>query len=228
MSFSYFDAINYMEQLPCFNSQKCDLNLHSYRDLIIKPLVELCHKHPYDFNFTYSVGTTKLVLFFDDANFVVKIPLRGYNTNADFLFAGGAGSTWNYCGVEAELYTKAKAENISQFFAETYLLAEIGESKYPIYVQEKVNDFWDYYYYTPIACPAKNAKEINEICTKLQLDTLLRREWLNDVLKKSNKNILTKFLFFVKENSINDLHEDNIGWTMSGMPVLFDFSGFSE
>ena len=107
-------------------------------------------------------------------------------------------------------------------------MAEIGESKYPIYIQEKVNDFWDYYYYTPITCPVKNAKEINEICTKLQLDTLLRREWLNDVLKKSNKNILTKFLFFVKENSINDLHEDNIGWTMSGMPVLFDFSGFSE
>ena len=134
MSFSYFDAINYMEQLPCFNSQKCDLNLHSYRNLIIKPLVELCHKHPCDFNFTYSVGTTKLVLFFDDANFVVKIPLRGYNTNADFLFAGGTGPTWNYCSVEAELYTKAKAENISQFFAETYFLAEIGESKYPIYI----------------------------------------------------------------------------------------------
>ena len=95
-------------------------------------------------------------------------------------------------------------------------------------MQEKVNDFWDYYYYNSIACPNKNAKEINKICTKLQLDTLLRREWLNDVLKKSNKNILTKFLFFVKENSINDLHEDNIGWTMSGMPVLFDFSGFSE
>ena len=65
MSFSYFDAINLIERLPCFNSQKCDLNLHSYRDLIIKPLVELCHKHPYDFNFTYSVGTTKLVLFFE-------------------------------------------------------------------------------------------------------------------------------------------------------------------
>lgn len=228
MSFSCFDAIRIIERLPCFNSQKCDLNFHSYRDLIIKPLTDMCDKNPYDFNFTYSIGTTKLVLFFDDANFVVKIPLRGYSANADFLFAGGSGPTWNYCEIEAELYAKAREENISQFFAETYLLAEIGESKYPIYMQERVNDFWDYHYYNHITCPDKNAKEINKICTKLQLNTLLRREWLNDVLKKSNKNILTKFLSFVKENSINDLHEDNIGWTKAGIPVLFDFSGFSE
>ena len=54
----------------------------------------------------------------------------------------------------------------------------------------------------------------------------LSDRWLAAALKKYGKEKVDKFVDFINEFDVNDLHSANVGFRNNGDPVLIDYSGW--
>lgn len=179
-------------------------------------------KNKYKKPFTYDTGATKGVLIFKELGFVIKIPFTHTCDIEEFLGAEDSGPGWNYCEVEEIKYQKAKMFGVEDCFAETILIGKIGE--YPIYAQELATVFTQ----DGSPSPKKSEEEyekIEDMCEKI--GECFNRIWLSDIFDFFGERVFYKFLNFIYEFNISDLHDGNIGYI--GMrPVLIDYSSFND
>ena len=143
-------------------SKEVELATDNIENIIIKPLMSVNNifspKHKGWSS--YRQGTTKIILFPKNKNYVIKIPKNGrrfYNrlslSEKKFFYftmerkfdytKEDYGRGWDYCKEEAQIVQEAKELNLNEYFAETLYLGDVRG--YPIYAQEKVTVMTDRY-----------------------------------------------------------------------------------
>lgn len=174
---------------------------------------------------TVVYGYTRVVIIFKTGKFknlVVKIPY---------------GTVYDYCKGEVQNYNQAPDE-LKPFLARSEYLGKVTVRSYatsktatlPVYIMEKVENV------NKIA----NAYDINRglpLVASLSSEDYSKIEWaynrcrsewvMNLLYEYMGMEKFLKFLDYIEENYINDLHTGNIG-SLNGRPILFDYAGFRE
>lgn len=173
-------------------------------------------------------GTTKFIIFLNE-NEVAKIPFNGsfsykydeetnkYDEEITFNWF----NTTDYCDIEAAVYEDAVTEGVECFFAATKQ-AGVTNTQKPIYVSERVYGFYDEEKrsaHSPSKDSLKKAQEAN---------TNFPCEWLARAYEFYGDELVNRFINFIKDAGINDLHTGNVGFRADGAPVLLDYSGYYE
>ena len=185
--------------------------------------------HPAD-HFIWCFGMSKYVVLLD--NLVVKIPFNGtfdYGIEdeetgeySDEIYFQPFLHTSDYCSIEEEIYLKAAEAGLGNFFAATIKYDNTADGT-PYYVSERVTKMYDED--AIVRRPSRRSQEI--IKKKKEYKFVgINKTWLACALDRYGKKAVDAFLSFVKENKINDLHADNIGFRDNGDPVLLDYSSY--
>ena len=174
-----------------------------------------------------KTGATKVVLMLNDA-FVAKISFNGtfdeyYKGNDEYEYHFTPFIHSDYCKIEKEIYENACEKGLAIFFTQVDLLCETKEG-YPIYIAERVNSLHDGDYYDSSSRDSR--EKANSIMEEAH--TYINDNWAGVALEKYGEALFKKFLRFLDEEDINDLHDGNIGFRNDGTPCLLDFSGFWE
>ena len=181
------------------------ITFNNFEQTIIAPMIDNNEE------IQYFTGATKGVIKFLNKQYVLKIPF--YNEKEPI---------WDKCNKEMQLYQQAKDNGLKDFFAPVVLITAINE--HPIYFQP--------YCKTVFSC--MHTKDIPYFSEKQQkkawarfhthyIPMLINNQWLTDIYVLYGEKTFDKLIKFLKENSIIDLHEENIGFTMSGNPVIIDY-----
>ena len=158
-----------------------------------------------------SHGCTKVVVYFGDDNWVIKIPLSAKK---------------EYCRKEAQNYILAHQRGLSKYFAPCYFYGVIDEI--PIYLQRRVEKDdeqiqEDCYFYAY----NENAQEYDESDDDYadRVDSYIENDMEDYETVCAIIGYSSDLLRFINMLEINDLHRGNFGY-LDGRPVIFDYSGF--
>jgi hypothetical protein len=160
-----------------------------------------------------TVGATKTVFFLDDCDhWVIKI---GRTKEED-----------HWCAKEVEIYQKACASNLQEYFAATYLLGEFGGWNF--YIQERAycddNYVSDYFYSAASANYDKDDFEDEEDYYEAVSDAA---DNMSDEETIMAVFCSPKLLEFLQEEELNDFHAGNFG-EIGDYMVLVDYSGYRK
>jgi hypothetical protein len=142
------------------------------------------------------------------------------------IYGNEEDSRWNYCAVEAFLSNFAKIAGLEQCFAITECIGQANG--HPIYAQEKCCIFSEASsttnrekYRNRSKTDYDSLKEVRERVDFWGIDD----DWVLDFLIYWGEEIFKKFVAFIFEYDISDLHNGNIGYR-KGVPCLVDYSGY--
>lgn len=210
-----------------------DLDERSFEYKIIEKIEKL-------FSFQYNCGISKCVIIPSGADFVIKIPFTGkegeyeeydeeedkYYMDDEYRDFEGAqyGDGNDYCFSEVVLYNMARHERVQKAFCKTKVIGNINGQK--IYMQERA---------TPLcSCNKKNFKEYsNDYLINLRKSckskgySVFNTEWIALAIDYYGEKIFNKIMTFIKENGIDDLHNENIGF-IGNRPVILDYAGWND
>lgn len=161
-------------------------------------------------------GATKCCLVFDKLDFVIK---------------------WSPCSgkeafAEVVTYEKAKEKNLAFLFPKTNVFTTINGINF--IAQEKIDFSCSD---TPRYLKEKYEKQSrtvkNRIYHKMEIgfqlgtycDRDLNRLWASMVISLYGKKVAKALCDFIRENKINDLHGNNLGYK-NNRPIILDFSGY--
>ncbi len=199
-----------------------------------------------DQDVSFDTGATKVVIFFPNTDFVVKIPLGGYEVPEEeydeeyneyfetgdysfssFQFADDGETGDDYCKVEMIRYQNAidyddGVGKIAKLFAPTSFIGYVHE--YPIYAQPLCEVFSNRH----------NKNRVNQETMDSTIETCEEKKyycfnatWLSEVIACYGEDTFNLLCQFIQEEGIDDLHDNNIGY-LNGKPILFDYSGYNE
>lgn len=209
-----------MEALKNCNFDDLDDNEDDFYFKVVEPFKEKYHGQV-----SYATGATKGVLIFNDYNFVIKIPFR-YDSNYDDSQFCGANCDcgWDYCEVEASLFSSAEDDHIEECFAKSEFIGEVDG--YPIYKQEMATIYASSDKTTTSSHTKEDEEKVENICDTDNYDCF-NTNWLSDVFAYFGEEKFYKLMNFIRDYDIKDLHSNNLGYI--GMkPVLVDYSSFNE
>lgn len=199
---------------------------------------------PKDFDYTWSVGASKIAIIPNKEDYVIKLPLKGkyYGEeeeedfeNFDRFYVPGLPESHEYdhCARELELYSKAKKEHVSSILLKNTYIGEVGGE--PVYIQKKAVTFCNYY-----KKEIDDDEKLKSVHTKEEAESMKRsykksnvwirntgnrfNVWLIDVHKYYGEKQFIKILQFI-DNYIDDLHSGNIGY-IGDRPVIIDYASF--
>ena len=173
----------------------------------------------------YDFGASKFVIFFDD-NEVIKIPFNGYfykaeddETDKYYTDFRPFEIIEDYCAEEERIYNLAVEAGVEMFFAKTqYIGSTVSDT--PFYVSERV--ICNY-------TPHPSQKSIDTLKDKYySFQYEINRTWSAAAIEYYGEELFSKFVDFVEQNRISDLHGGNIGYRKDGAPVLLDYSGYED
>lgn len=155
---------------------------------------------------------------------------RGMNSDSDYsdyCCADTCGNktlthNWDYCEAEVWYANKAKEAGLIVCFAETKLLGYVDG--HPIYVQPKAQIYCDCYSSKYDSHTDEQRADTKKACERLN-SWCFNVDWLTDFLLFYGDDMFQKFMNFIKEYQIRDLHTGNVGY-VDGLPVLVDYGGF--
>ena len=199
-----------------------ELDQYSFDDDVVYPFNEK-YKKP----FKTASGASKGVLIFPDFGFVIKIPFI-FCDGDEMCGAQDGVNAWDYCSQEACRYEMAEEEGFGDIFLETDLLGEVNN--HPIYIQpyaevlSKIDGSeYDSKHRSGTDMDRTFVKEIDDA---ENYDTLSSM-WEADLLVRYGIEKFKSFKKYIKDNWINDLRDENIGY-IGKNPVLIDYAGFNE
>lgn len=199
-----------------------ELDQYSFDDDVVYPFNEK-YKKP----FKTASGASKGVLIFPDFGFVIKIPFI-FCDGDEMCGAQDGINAWDYCSQEVCRYEMAEEEGFGDIFLETDLLGEVNN--HPIYIQpyaevlSKIDGSeYDSKHRSGTDMDRTFVKEIDDA---ENYDTLSSM-WEADLLVRYGIEKFKSFKKYIKDNWINDLRDENIGY-IGKNPVLIDYAGFNE
>jgi len=179
-----------------------------------------------DIDVETTYGLSKFVIFLNEKE-VVKIPFNGHfsfdecdEETGEFFFEPFF--VPDYCDIEAAVYEDAITEGLGCFFAATRL-AGVTNTQKPVYVSERVYDFYNEEKRNACHAPSKDSLKKAE-----EADTDFPYDWLARAYEFYGDELTNRFIEFVKDAGINDFHSGNVGFRANGAPVLLDYSGYDE
>lgn len=173
-----------------------------------------------------AYGMSKYVIFFDNDS-VIKIPFNGewtYNCDSDD-YCFDEFYCKDYCAIEEEIYNRAYNEGLEMFFAATEFIGT-GKCGKPFYRSERVLclDSAEGHDFAINHNPSQGSKDK---ANKYVYKTPLPFGWLARAYEYYEEALVERFIEFIDENNIDDIHDGNVGFRKDGAPVLLDYSGFS-
>lgn len=165
-------------------------------------------------------GASKAVLIDLKDNVVLKWakPCSNSSENFDESYA------------EYEIYQDAVEKGLECFFPKTEVLIEF--EGFAIVMQERVKfAYCDIPYKELEKLEAKHSTVKEKIIKKarngfFEIHRAPREKWLRIAISYYGKQKMKQLCQFTKEHQINDLHQGNIGFSLSLAPVILDFSGY--
>ena len=174
-------------------------------------------------------GISKIAFVCDTLNFVIKVP---YGRKRNERVRQFGESDWDCCEEELGIFEFLEAEGKEKYFIPNFRISKYGD--YPIYIQEKVDLFYE----------TENEKEKQirleefkksgeryELIEALSNNTISRLslEWINDAVYYYTYDEISELLFFLNDHGLSDdLHNGNIGLDINNRPVIFDYAGWRE
>lgn len=192
-----------------------ELDSDEFVSRVVKPFTS-----KYIGTFGWDSGASKGVLIFENLGFVIKIP---FTSSAEESFYGAdCDQEWNYCQAEENRYLDAIDEGVSDCFAETRYIGEIDG--YPIYAQKYAyiysqNEEGSY-------STREQSEKVEELCNKNGYKCF-NSYWLSDLFNYFGEQVFYKFLAFLNDYNIYDLHTGNYGY-IGAKPVLVDYSSWNN
>lgn len=183
----------------------------------------------YDFihNYTqpvdYASGASKGVLIFKDLGFVIKIPFT-YCDGCELSGADESEYSWDYCDQEITRYEMAIDAGVEDAFLEIQFFDYVNG--YPIYIQPYANiieNITDIEYKELHSSSEDRDAEYIRHIDDIEDYYWLNSAWEADLYVIFGMTFYKKFKMFLKENSINDLTSNNIGYVGKN-PVLVDYA----
>ena len=148
-------------------------------------------------------GATKGVFIFPDNDYVFKIEL-------------GSGC----CKREEEIYEEAEEAGLQRFFAKSVLYDVINGVE--IYAQPKlIIPEYDKDETVDLSPAALELLDSCDDCNGLCENTLFEEFYITYDI-----SLLEQLIDFINNNNINDLHSNNIGYTVKNEPVFIDYGGY--
>ena len=198
-----------------------EFGANEYGDMTddIREVIRQLNLDPCSYN--YDFGASKFVIFFDDDE-VIKIPFNGYfyeaedyKTDRFCLFE----IIEDYCAEEERLYNLAVEAGVEMFFAKTQYIGSTV-SNTPFYASERV--ICNY-------TPHPSQKSIDTLKNKYySFQYEINSTWSAAAIEYYGEELFDKFVNFIEQNRISDLHNGNIGYRKDGAPVLLDYSGYED
>ena len=174
-------------------------------------------------------GVSKVVFISDKLDFVIKVPY-GRRSNERAQQFGEC--EWNYCEEEMGIYEFLEAEGKEKYFVPNFKISEHND--YPIYIQEKVELFYETSNEKEKQIRLeefKNSGERYKLIEALSNNTISRLslEWINDAVYYYSYDEISELLLFLNDYGLSDdLHNGNIGLDINNRPVIFDYAGWRE
>ena len=199
-----------------------ELDDYTFDESIVAPF-----KDNYKKPFRAANGATKGVLIFPNFGFVIKIPFI-FCDGDELCGAQDGVNAWDYCSQEACRYEMAEEEGFGDIFLETDLLGEVNN--HPIYIQpyaevlSKIDGSeYDSKHRSGTDMDRTFVKEIDDAENYDTLNSM----WEADLLVRYGIKKFKSFKKYIKDNWINDLRDENIGY-IGKNPVLIDYAGFDN
>lgn len=211
-----------------------------------------------EYHYTLGSGLSKMVLIPLNGDRVIKFPYQRYNGEVlTGAINNNSCSSWNYCAVEEFIGSEAEEDGMGFIFAKTKKCMEIDgypiycQPKCITLAQVKYalsnSDAYDSCFEITMSLHRQNENfyssgefkamdkiicdfaEKNKQYFYSSLDSI-GIDWYCAVKKFYNGSIERIFdlIKYFHDREITDLHPNNIGFTLSGQPVLIDYSGFNE
>lgn len=209
--------------------KNCDFVNISNDNFQKKIIDKIAPSFPYDCE--CRCGASKLVLIPFDTPFVIKIPFTGYHLGfyEDFVNANyDKRFFYDYCLTEVLTYKAAKKIKLDNFFAKERIIGNINSTN--IYIQEKIEPYSIVFgkSSTPIKTTPEDLNNFDNLLYEFDgISMDIPEDWLLSAMLYHGKAKTSRFIDFIQENRINDLHEENVGF-IEDKPVIFDYSGYYE
>lgn len=209
-------------------------------DYYLNSVIDQCEEMGLD----WDSGASKFVIFPNDCNYVIKIPMNGawyyeeeYDEEADEYIDGedyfeeysGAygGCRWDYCNAEVAAYADAKKAGFEDFLAETRYIGKTSDGT-PAYVQEKVKVSWTYENKEGSKKPSPESSSRADETWEGKFKRFANKYWLGLAIDEKTEERVEAFIEFAKNHDCigADMHSQNFGYRADGSVVLLDYSGF--
>lgn len=205
----------------------------------IKSVIEKCE----EMGVKWTTGASKFVIFPNDCNYVIKIPMNGswfYSSEYDEVlddwtdeeffeeYTGAyGGCSWDYCNAEVAAYADAKEAGFEDFLAETKYIGRTSDGT-PAYVQEKVKVSLDYENKEGSKTPSPESSSRAEAVWAKKFRRFASKYWLGLAIDEKTEERVEAFIEFAKNHDCigADMHCENFGYREDGSVVLLDYSGF--
>lgn len=199
-----------------------ELDDYTFDESVVAPFNDN-YKKP----FKTASGASKGVLIFPNFGFVIKIPFI-FCDGDEMCGACDGVHDWDYCSQEVCRYEMAEEEGFGDIFLETDLLGEVNN--HPIYIQpyaevlSKIDGSeYDSKHRSGTDMDRTFVKEIDDAENYDTLNSM----WEADLLVRYGIEKFKSFKKYIKDNWINDLRDENIGY-IGKNPVLIDYAGFDN
>lgn len=192
----------------------------------------------------WDTGASKFVIFPNDCNYVIKIPMNGawyysegydeeteeYIDGEDYFeeYSGAyGGCRWDYCNAEVVAYADAKEAGFEDFLAETKYIGKTSDGT-PAYVQEKMQTIYAYKGSKGSRTPSPESSSYIEAEWETKFRRFCDKYWLGLAIDDNGEDKVEGFINFVKNHDClgSDMHSGNYGMDSYGRPKLIDYSGF--
>ena len=127
-----------------------------------------------------------------------------------------------YCSTEAVFYQDAIKNGLQKCFMEIHPFDGINNTS--LYLCEYIEKTSSA---SNVKISRRTREMIQEYTSKHKNAPHIPKLWTSEFIKYYGLKTYDKFLDFIIERGINDLHDCNIGYTQ-GRPIVFDYAGFYE
>ena len=227
----FWDAVELLEGTK-FNFYEEIYNQDDYDCLMDKAYREK------NLELDYACGSTKACVVFP--TFVLKSAFIGralWESDAEFEDGEMDSSDWencshdgddiilkedkdavDYCWIEEEIYKKAVAAGLEDFFNETVRVDSTN-----VYAQNKYDcSFFAKDYHSK---KRWNLEMVNRVKREFGFDSRIPFDFIVYISENYSKPILRRFANFLNAHKINDLHGGNMGWFGDKLRLI-DYSGY--
>ena len=197
-----------------------ELDQDTFEDDVVCAFDEHYHKQ-----YGWDNGATKGVFIFKKFGFVIKIPFN-YCDGEELCGAYEGDSDWDYCSQEKNRYANAKKFGLQGIFLETALVGRVDG--YPIYIQPIAQSLTNLgYEFSSNRKTSKDDMKTIQMIIEENNFGCIDSAWEADIFAMYGGKYYHKFKNFIKENYIEDLRNDNIGY-VGLKPVILDYAGFDS
>lgn len=171
---------------------------------------------------SWDSGISKACFFFKNDDYVIKIPFCDCDED--------------YCKKEAQMFVKAEANGVDEYFAETkQLMTYVYDNSFSVDVyisvranmdRELMTDMIDSYSchneYDPEPCEGEDEETFETLYSMNGASFPA----VKDVFEGAYPCDLMELWDFIVRLGINDLHKGNVGFNINDKPVFIDYSGY--